>query len=188
MRSWWTIRSTAEAICSRIARWGSSTPAISTSVSRRASVSRGLFEWSVVIEPSWPVFIAWSMSSASGPRTSPTTMRSGRMRSALTTSWRIGDLAAALDVGRPLLERDDVPLAELQLGRVLDRDDPLVARDERRQDVQQRRLARAGAARDEDVQRALDAGAEEVGDLRRQRAELRPGSGSSAARARTFGW
>ena len=38
--------------------------------------------------PSWPVFIACSMSSASAPRTSPTMMRSGRMRSALITRSR----------------------------------------------------------------------------------------------------
>ncbi len=44
---------------------------------------------SVVIEPSWPVFIACSMSSASPPRHSPTTMRSGRMRSALRTRSRM---------------------------------------------------------------------------------------------------
>ena len=40
-------------------------------------------------EPSWPVFMAWSMSSASEPRTSPTMMRSGRMRRALRTRSRI---------------------------------------------------------------------------------------------------
>jgi len=88
-RSRCTTRSNAEAICSRIARSGRSIPAISTIVSTRASVSRGVFECAVVSDPSWPVFMAWSMSSASPPRTSPTTIRSGRMRSALITSWRI---------------------------------------------------------------------------------------------------
>ena len=43
----------------------------------------------VASEPSWPVFIAWSMSSVSPPRTSPTTMRSGRMRSELRTRSRM---------------------------------------------------------------------------------------------------
>ena len=38
--------------------------------------------------PSWPVFMACSMSSASPPRTSPTMMRSGRMRSTLRTRSR----------------------------------------------------------------------------------------------------
>ena len=55
----------------------------------RESVSRGEFEWTVVNEPSWPVFMAWSMSRASPPRTSPTTMRSGRIRRALRTRSRI---------------------------------------------------------------------------------------------------
>src|SRR3972149_6661139 len=55
------------------------------------------------------------------------------------------DLARALGVGRAGLEGHDVLLAELELGRVLDRDDPLVFGDEGRQDVEERRLARAGA-------------------------------------------
>ena len=37
----WTIRCSAEAICSRMARTGRSNPAISTIVSSRASASRG---------------------------------------------------------------------------------------------------------------------------------------------------
>src|SRR6185312_7665118 len=41
------------------------------------------------------------------------------------------DRALPLDVGGAGLERDDVLLAELQLGGVLDRDDALVVRDER---------------------------------------------------------
>src|SRR5919106_6182934 len=39
------------------------------------------------------------------------------------------DRTLALDIGRPRLERHDVLLAELELGGVLDRDDPLVVRD-----------------------------------------------------------
>ena len=70
--------------------------------------------------------------------------------------------------GGPRLERDDVLLAKLELGRILDRDDPLVVRDERREHVQHRRLAGAGAARDEDVQARLDARAQEVDHLRRR--------------------
>ncbi len=53
-------------------------------------MSRGVLAWPVDIEPSWPVFIAWSMSSASPERTSPTMIRSGRMRRELRTSSRIG--------------------------------------------------------------------------------------------------
>ena len=62
--------------------------AIATIVSRRYSASRGVLAWTVVRLPSWPVFIACSMSSASSLRTSPTMMRSGRIRRALTTSSR----------------------------------------------------------------------------------------------------
>ena len=43
-------------------------------------MSRGVLAWAVVSDPSWPVFIAWSMSSASPPRHSPTITRSGRIR------------------------------------------------------------------------------------------------------------
>ena len=68
---------------------GRSKPAISTRVSRRASVSRGLLAWTVVSEPSWPVFMAWSMSRASPERHSPTTMRSGRMRRQFLTRSRM---------------------------------------------------------------------------------------------------
>ena len=102
--------------------------AIATIVSRRYSASRGLLAWIVVKLPSWPVFIACSMSSASSLRTSPTMMRSGRIRSALTTSSRWRDGALAFDVGRSRLQPDDVPLPQLQFRRVLDRDDALVCR------------------------------------------------------------
>ena len=81
------------------------------------------------------------------------------------------DLALALEVRRARLERDHVLLAELELGRVLDRDDPLVVGDERREDVEGRRLAGAGAARDEDVEAGLDAGPQELEHLRRRRPE-----------------
>jgi hypothetical protein len=62
---------------------------LGTMVSRRRSASCRVFACSVVSEPSWPVFIACSISSASAPRHSPTTIRSGRMRSAFFTRSRI---------------------------------------------------------------------------------------------------
>ena len=71
------------------------------------------------------------------------------------------DLAFALDVLRPGLEPEHVLLVELELGRVLDRDDPVGVRDRRRECVQQRRLTGAGSARDQDVELAADAGSEE---------------------------
>ena len=57
----------------------------------------------------------------------------------------------ALDVRRPGLHPDHVRLLEPQLGGVLDRGHPLVVGDERRQGVQERRLARARPARDDHV-------------------------------------
>src|SRR6478672_3093820 len=50
-------------------------------------------------------------------------------------------------------------------GRALDRDDALPLGDERGEDVQERRLARAGTARDQHVQLALDARLQEGGRL-----------------------
>ena len=47
-----------------------------------------------------------------------------------------GDLPLAFDVRRPRLELDPVILRELQLGGVLDGDDPLLLRDAPRQDIQ----------------------------------------------------
>ena len=62
-----------------------------------------------------------------------------------------GDLALALDIGRARLETHDVRLLELQFGRVLAGDDALVVLDVAGQAVEQRRLARAGAAGDQHV-------------------------------------
>ena len=104
------------------------------------------------------------------------------------------DLPLALDVLRPRLEPEHVPLVELELGRVLDRDDPVAVGHRLGKGVQERRLARAGSARDQDVQLRLDAALEERGRLLRERPDLdqlrhvRTGSartsGSSAAAPR----
>ena len=51
--------------------------------------SLGELAWTVVSDPSWPVFMAWSMSRASPPRHSPTIMRSGRIRRQFFTRSRI---------------------------------------------------------------------------------------------------
>ena len=67
----------AEAIWLRMAPSVMGVPAMPTICSSRLSASRGEFAWTVVIDPSWPVFIACSMSNASSPRHSPMMMRSG---------------------------------------------------------------------------------------------------------------
>ena len=79
----------AEDTCSRMALIGISKPAISTMVSSRDKASRGLLAWAVVSEPSWPVFMACSISRASPPRTSPTIILSGRIRRAFFTKSRM---------------------------------------------------------------------------------------------------
>src|SRR4051812_30867631 len=64
----WMTRSRPRPSCSRIASWGSPTPAISARVSTRRSASSGEFAWTVERAPSWPVLSAISRSSASPPR------------------------------------------------------------------------------------------------------------------------
>ena len=51
------------------------------------------------------------------------------------------DLSLTLDVLGTRLEAEDVPLVELELRRVLDRDDPVAVGNGRRQRVQKCRLA-----------------------------------------------
>ena len=79
------------------------------------------------------------------------------------------DRALALDVRRPRLEPDDVALPQRQFGSVFDRDDAFLVRNEARQRIQQRRLAGAGSARDDDVQPRGDRALEEIEHRLRQR-------------------
>ena len=110
------------------------------------------------------------------------------------------DAALAVDVRRARLEPADVLLVELQLGGVLDGDDPLVDRDEAGADVEQRGLAGAGAAGDDDVGPGQDAGldegrallgdgpeADQVGDLVRVLGELPDGQQGAVERHRGDG-
>ncbi|GJE69409.1 hypothetical protein CHKEEEPN_0937 [Methylorubrum podarium] len=89
MRMAWMMTSTEPVIISRSVREGSEKPPMVIIDSIRARHSRGELACSVPIEPSWPVFIACSRSKASGPRTSPTMMRSGRMRRQFLTRSRM---------------------------------------------------------------------------------------------------
>ena len=82
-----------------------------------------------------------------------------------------GDLALALEVRRTRLEPDHVRLLELQLGRVLAGDDALVVLDIAGQAVEQRGLARAGAAGDDGVAADLADDLQDLGAFRRDRAE-----------------
>jgi len=103
-------------------------------------------------EPSWPVFMAWSMSSASPPAAFADDDSVGPHAEAVADELADRDRAPPSMFGGRELQGDHVFLAELELGRVLDGDDALVVRDERREDVEGRGLARACSTGHEDVQ------------------------------------
>ena len=84
-----TTRSMASLTWSRMAAKGISTSLIEASVSSRDKASYVLLACTVDSDPSWPVFMACSMSRASPPRTSPTMIRSGRIRRELRTRSRM---------------------------------------------------------------------------------------------------
>ena len=62
-----------------------------------------------------------------------------------------GDLALAFQIGRPRFQPHHVRLLQLQFGGVFAGDDAFFFVDERGQAVEQRGLARAGAARDQHI-------------------------------------
>src|SRR3546814_6846163 len=65
-----------------------------------------------------------------------------------------------------------MPLLQLKLGRILNGDEPLAVVDIGGKRVQQGRLARSGAAGDEDIAPAHDDRLQDLGDLRGDAAEL----------------
>ena len=81
------------------------------------------------------------------------------------------DLAGALDVLRPGLEAQHVVLLQLELGGVLDGDDALRIGDRLRERVQERRLARARPAGDQEVELGEHAALEEVDGVVGERAQ-----------------
>ena len=70
-------------------------------------------------------------------------------------------LALAFDIGWPGFQSHNVVLAKLKFGRVFDRDDALIVRNERREHVQHRCFSGAGTAGDQDVQSRFDTRFEE---------------------------
>ncbi len=155
----------------RIALTGSSKPAIMTIVSTRCTASRVLLACIVVIEPSWPVFMAWSMSSVSGPRHSPTTIRSGRIRRLLISSSRmlmrpLPSMLGGRDSSRTTCGWRSCSSAASSIVTIRS---SVGMKDERL--FSKRRLTRARAADDQDVQAGLDARLEELDHLRRARLE-----------------
>src|SRR5688572_22830084 len=104
-----------------------------------------------------------------------------------------GDHTLAFDIRRPRFERYEMRRVELELRRVFDGDDAFAARNEIREDVEERGLARARAAGDHDVLAALDADLQEfehrgvraaeadvVLDAEQPLVELADGDGGSA--------
>ncbi len=73
------------------------------------------------------------------------------------------DLALAFEIGRPRFQPHHMRLLQLQFGGVLAGDDALVVVDVARQAVEQRRLARAGAAGDQGIDAAA---ADDLEDFR----------------------
>ncbi len=65
-------------------------------------------------------------------------------------------VAFAFDVGRARLQAHHVRLLQLQLRCVLDGDNAFVSRNERRQNIEQRRLAASRSARDDEFDLGLD--------------------------------
>ena len=134
-------------------------------------MSAGVFAWPVESEPSWPVVIAWSMSSASPERHSPTMIRSGRMCRALRSRSRIvispwpsrfGGRASSLTTcAWRSCSSAASSIVTIRSSSGMNDDRTLRVGG----------LARAGAARDEDVEAGLDAGAQELEHLRRRRPE-----------------
>ena len=118
----------AEPMYWRMTGTGISKPAIMTIISRRVRASRVSLAWMVVRLPSWPVFMACSMSSASAPRHLADDDAVGPHTQGVADQIALLDLADAFEVGRPRLQPDHVRLLQLQLGRVLDGDQPFVAR------------------------------------------------------------
>src|SRR4028118_1980789 len=118
-----TMRSTESAIWRLMASLGILMSPIITMFSIRARHSRGLLEWSVAIEPSWPVFIAASRSKHSDPRISPRMMRSGGMaRARVRPRVRGGGQVEALR-SADLAEDDAIGAhAERVLDEIADRD------------------------------------------------------------------
>ena len=108
--------------------------------------------------PGWPVPQAFSRSSASGPRTSPIGIRSGRSRRDERTRSE-SEADAVLGA-----QRHEIGRCALQLARVLDQHHPVAGLgDFGEERVDQRGLAGRGPAGDEDVPALTDGGAKQLG-------------------------
>ena len=80
--------------------------------SMRSSASRGVLAWIVDIEPSWPVFIACSMSKASGAAHLADDDAVGPHAQRVADKLALRDLADAFDVRRPRFHLHDMRLLQ----------------------------------------------------------------------------
>ena len=143
---------------------------MATMVSRRARASRGLLAWTVVRA------VVSRVHGLEHVQRLPGTALAdhdpvGAHPQGVDQEIARGDLALALQVLGPRLEADQVLLAELELGGVLDGDDPLLFGDEAREDVEQGGLSRSGSSRDQDVESRPDRRLQGQGHLRGDRPE-----------------
>ena len=139
------------AIISRIVFEGSEKPPIVIIDSRRDRASRGELACSVPIEPSWPVFIACREIERLGSAHLADDDALGAHAQAVLDEVAHGHRTRPSRLGGRVSRRTTCGLLQLKLGRVLAGDDPLVVLDVVGQAVEQRRLAGAGTAGDDDV-------------------------------------
>ena len=137
------------------------------SASRRAGTSTAAFACSVPAPPSWPVLSAPSRSTTSGPRHSPTTSRSGRMRSASRTRSR----SVTAPIPSTLEGRDRSATTWVWAGRNSEASSTTTIRSflghQAEESGEQSRLPGAGAARDEVGESALDNRDQKLGGFSR---------------------
>ena len=122
------MRSSAEAICSRMARTGRSKPAMRVMVSMRASVSRGLLEWiggdrAVVAGVHGLEHVEGLAAAALADDDAV----GAHAQAFLTRSRMVTSPRPSMFGGRASM-REHVVLVELELLGVLDGDDALVGR------------------------------------------------------------
>jgi hypothetical protein len=129
-------------------------PAISTRFSSRCSASRGPFEWivvhrAVVARVHGLEHVQHLVAADLADDDAVGTHTQG-----VAHQVALRDLPLPSMLGGRVSSRTTCGCWSMELGRVLDRDDALLVRNVAREDVEQRRLAGAGAAGDQQLSRA----------------------------------
>ena len=105
---------------------------------------------------------------------------------ALRTRSRVVTSPVPSRLGAFGFQSNHMILCELQFSRVFDRHDAFIGWNEAGEDIEQRRLARTGSTRDDDVELGQHADLEEVGDGLGECLQNRTRSGGSQAAAAEF--